>query len=275
MTTKRTVLLSLALILLASTASAADLTPKAQVRASATADPWNSFYGFLQVGVGQTKGNAQTDSYAGTPDVTTINKYPVQKCYTHSQEEGPPIEKCYNERHKYVFVPQTTPGIPGSPGSYAEDNIIGILAGAGIGVNKRLYPNLAVGAEFDGVYSWMNSYINGNGGTIQHRVPYILSLTARALYLPTSMPDFGVYAKGGLAIVKQQTSITGLADASQTKVGWTVGGGVEKQIPSLGASARLETMFVKVPDQVVPFSGGVSTQKGDIWTIKAMLSKPL
>lgn len=251
------VLVLLSTIMLASAAGAADLVTKTQATIVASNNTWTGAYFFGQIGVGQTKGSAQNDAQSWT------DRYPVQKCY--SWEEGG--EKCYNKHNEYVTV---TTSLPAQSG---EDNVIGLLVGAGLGYNYRTGTNLALGIEADGVYSWMNGYINSTGGTIQHQVPYILSLTARAIFIPTALPNTGIYLKGGMALPELKTSINGVS-ATQTKLGYTIGSGLEWQLPSMGVSVRTEAMYVKVPDQTVAFAGGSSTLKGDIWTAKAILSKP-
>lgn len=248
----KTVLLSLSALLLASTTQAADISTKAPIRAASQAqiDRWTGPYGYFQIGVGQTKGRTETDTFS--------ERIPVQKCYSHEEKE-----RCYNVHHQFVTFTY--------PGGIAEDNVIGLLLGAGLGYNKRVSEGVVLGAEVDGVYSLMNGYINLPGGNIRHQVPYIFSLTGRAMYLATE--NTGLYLKGGLAVAQLRTTINN-ADTSQTKAGWTLGGGWEQQLPNLGLTSRLEGMYVKVTDQTVPFSGGVSNLDGNIWTAKAILSKP-
>ena len=258
---RRLIVLEVLLVLLAILtlwpAQAADVPVKAAApsdRVSYTPTPWNGFFWGLAIGVGQTKGSASTDATA--PETFRL---PVERCYGGV---------CHNSRNQFVDLT-----VPGTPAGYAEDNIVGLLFGGVVGVNKRLNQNFSVGLEAEGFYSLMRGNINAAGGQITHSVPWIFDVAGKVTYIPTSAPNVGLMAKAGLAVLEQKTAIAGLTTNSATKVGLIVGAGPEFVLGD-GSMIRIEGDWIHVSDKTDLFPGGQTTQKGDIGLVKAIWSRP-
>jgi outer membrane immunogenic protein len=105
----------------------------------------------------------------------------------------------------------------GLVGGYGWGTTPGWLGGAFVGYNLQTNQNLVVGIEGDVTYSSRNGYSNGYdvhndwNGTIRGRLGY-------------AVDRFMIYGTGGLAVGNVQSST---ASESATKVGWTLGAGIE------------------------------------------------
>jgi outer membrane immunogenic protein len=142
----------------------------------------------------------------------------------------------------------------------------GVIAGGEIGYNWQISPNFVAGLETD--ISWNDlkqtvavtqtlpvppfavpaAFVH----SINQKQDWLGTLRARLGFLFT--PNALIYATGGLAYgeVKSNTSVsfpppgggdTYLGAASSTRVGWTVGGGLEYAVGG-GWSAKFEYLFV-------------------------------
>lgn len=208
------------------------------------------FYVLGQIGVGQAKGNLNTDatSIDGTGSF----------CKWYG-EEG-----CYKSK---TFTTSTA-----IPAGYAQDNVIGLLFGAGVGYNWQ-QNNWVLGVEADAAGSLMRGYINNNFGNVEHRIPFLANVTGRVMYLVT--PQLGVFVKGGLALAQFNTDVAGLGSASNFKAGWTVGTGLETKIPGTVLFARIEADYARFADQTLALPGLVTTLKGDVWVGKVAIGRGL
>jgi len=132
----------------------------------------------------------------------------------------------------------------------------GFIGGGQIGINFQWNPTFVFGAELDaqGVWSGNNNNNNNFGavvltspfapgfpvtvsGGFSHRLEYLGTARARAGFLAT--PAFLIYVTGGAAIggTRTQGFLTGSdprdtpgfssINGTQTRVGWTGGGGIE------------------------------------------------
>ena len=88
----------------------------------------------------------------------------------------------------------------------------------------------AVGVSCEAKNNWL--------GTARGRIGYAFDR-----YLP--------YITGGLAVGDVKTSATGLGSSSQTKAGWTLGGGVEAAIAGPW-SAKVEYLYVDLKNASAP-----------------------
>ena len=101
----------------------------------------------------------------------------------------------------------------------------------------------ACGARTCGVEnSWL--------GTVRGRLGYAID-------------RFMPYLTGGLAVGEVKATATGLAGASNTQTGWTVGGGVEFAFGTPW-TAKLEYLFVDLGDFTCGASCGVTAGTGDV-----------
>jgi outer membrane immunogenic protein len=135
-----------------------------------------------------------------------------------------------------------------SPGSFVGTHIQGGLAGGQLGCDYQFAPNWVVGIE--GAGSWANvkgssdPFFNGKA-VFNAETKWIASATARIGY---TWDHWLVYAKGGVAWVGDQYSISGKFfgpfnyQASESRPGWTIGGGIEWEFAQ-NWSAKLEYAY--------------------------------
>jgi outer membrane immunogenic protein len=81
--------------------------------------------------------------------------------------------------------------------------------------------------------------------------------------LGVAIDRFMPYITGGLAYGSVDASATGLAGASSTQAGWTLGGGVEFGLPAPW-SAKLEYLYVDLGDFSCGAACGVTAGSGDV-----------
>jgi outer membrane immunogenic protein len=137
----------------------------------------------------------------------------------------------------------------------------GFIGGGQIGYNWQLSPMWLAGleADFSGADISGSNSVAGNFGRVMNaneRLDWVGTLRGRVGFLPSS--TFLVYATGGLAYgqAKLSTFLTRTnlggcpspnqceaGSVSDTKVGWTIGGGVEWAF-ALNWSVRAEYLFV-------------------------------
>lgn len=137
----------------------------------------------------------------------------------------------------------------------------GFLGGGQIGINYQWNSSFVVGGELDGQGVWANNNNNNNvaivtlpntapgfgafpvtaAGGLRQRLEYIVTARLRAGFLAT--PSLLIYGTGGAAFGGVRTTAfvntafptdatvtagpTAFTDGSQTRVGWTAGGGLE------------------------------------------------
>src|SRR5213075_335042 len=127
--------------------------------------------------------------------------------------------------------PGTVP--PGFSVPSVTGNTSGVLGGGQVGCNYQFAPNWVIGIEGDGeaadIKGDATATVLGITGTAHARTDWIASVTGRLGY---TWDRWMLYAKGGAAWAgdKYSADIPIFAEhilASQTRAGWTVGGGVE------------------------------------------------
>lgn len=256
-------ILSTAIIALnAITAHAADIPVKATAKATASVSNWDGGYIGGYLGAQQGKSNTGVDGW-------TDKNYVQKEC----KYDGPVLEiakgfgdYCGNSWGPKQYTTTTYPA------ASASGNVIGVTFGAYGGYNKQLTQIIVAGLELDGGWSGARDYVQVYAVSASHKMPWNANLTARLGVLVT--PDTLLYAKGGLAIQNQKSTLvgpSGSASADQTKAGWTAGAGIEHKITQR-LSARVEGLFTKVSDQTIVIPGASSTLNGGSWNAKAGLA---
>lgn len=128
---------------------------------------------------------------------------------------------------------------PFASGSF---NTSGGLVGGTIGYNWQ-FGQVVAGLEGD--IDWSNIRGSSVCGTAiitscETRIDWLGTARGRLGY---AFDRFMPYITGGLAVGEIKTSITGIGGANDTKVGWTVGGGIEAAIAGPW-TAKLEYLYV-------------------------------
>ncbi len=115
----------------------------------------------------------------------------------------------------------------------------GWLVGGTLGYNYQMGPAV-LGIEGDIDYSDISGSAPCAGTTCETRNNWLSTVRGRLGY---SFGQFMPYVTGGLAVGDIKSSIAGIGSATETKAGWTVGGGVEAHI-SGPWTAKLEYLYV-------------------------------
>jgi len=146
-------------------------------------------------------------------------------------------------------------GTPG-PGSF---DVSGGLVGGTLGYNWQI-GQAVFGLETD--LNW--SGIDGTAacGALTCGVSNNWLGTARGR-LGYAIDRVMPYVTGGLAFGEVEATATGLAGASSTQTGWTVGGGLEFALAAPW-TAKLEYLYVDLGDFNCGASCGVATGSGDV-----------
>jgi outer membrane immunogenic protein len=118
-------------------------------------------------------------------------------------------------------------------------NTSGGLVGGTLGYNYQT-GNIVLGAEGDIDWSDIHGSAACAGTSCETRNNWLGTARGRLGY---TFGNFMPYVTGGLAVGDINTSIAGVGDASQTKAGWTAGGGIEAHI-SGPWSAKVEYLHV-------------------------------
>jgi outer membrane immunogenic protein len=119
----------------------------------------------------------------------------------------------------------------------------GWLLGGTLGYNWQA-GNSVLGLEGD--WSWSN--LEGSsaaGGGISTELSWLATGRVRAGY---AVDNYLFYVTGGAAWGKIEAANTGLGSGSDTRLGWTVGGGVETML-SQNWTAKLEYLYVDLGDK--------------------------
>ena len=171
------------------------------------------------------------------------------------------------------FVPFTDPALPGSvfvlPGNNSASNSGGVVGGGQLGFDYQFGSSIVIGAETDfqgtsidsgdrnPVTALASPFVPGSvliplssGNNVGLNLPWFGTVRGRAGFLIT--PSLLIYGTGGFAYGEVQGNLTGF---SNTRTGWTAGGGVEWLfLPDW--SAKAEYLFVDLS------SGGTSSTFG-------------
>jgi outer membrane immunogenic protein len=149
-----------------------------------------------------------------------------------------------------------------APGVSVSGDTSGFLGGGQVGCNYQLAPNWVIGIEGDGsaadIKGDVTDTVSGITGTAHARTDWIASATGR---LGWAWDRWLIFAKGGAAWAgdKYSADIPTLfehLDASETRSGWTVGGGVEWAF-WYNWSAKLEYDFYDFGTRSVTFTGTI------------------
>jgi outer membrane immunogenic protein len=158
--------------------------------------------------------------------------------------------------HKTVSAPTLAPGIS------VSGNTSGFLGGGQVGCDYQFAPNWVVGIEGAGSAGDINGDINatifGVNGTGHARSDWLASATGR---LGWGWDRWLFYAKGGVAWVGDKYSadvplFLEHLEASETRTGWTIGGGVEWAFWNAW-SAKLEYDYYDFGTRTLSFSGTI------------------
>ena len=142
-----------------------------------------------------------------------------------------------------------------------HDDVSGILGGGQIGCDYQFAPNWVVGIEGSGSASGISGGVTdpfGGGKSLHARTDWLASVTARVGW---AWDRWLIYAKGGVAWAGDKyhafdanECCGGYAfDASETRTGWTAGGGVAWAFAP-NWSAFLEYDFYGLGGRNVAFS---------------------
>lgn len=152
-------------------------------------------------------------------------------------------------------------------GSGADVRADGGLIQGAVGYNYQLMQNWVLGVEFDYGLARLHGATVVGGAQLTRDITSMGSLTGRVGYLVNQQTL--VYAKGGWAFARSEAAVTGVGSCgsgvvcpsggtSDTKNGWTVGGGFESKIGPKW-SWRAEAMYAKFGDDNFPVGGSITT----------------
>jgi outer membrane immunogenic protein len=143
---------------------------------------------------------------------------------------------------------------PFTGGTNTFNSGVGFLGGGQIGANYQLNV-LVLGVEGD--FSWTGlkgSAADSIGDTINTNTNWTSTVTGR---VGAAFDRLFVYGKGGLALARDQSSLTDLggnsAGTTFMRTGWTVGAGLEYGI-SKNWSAKIEYDYLNFGSQTLNFS---------------------
>lgn len=149
-----------------------------------------------------------------------------------------------------------------APGISETGDTSGVIGGGQVGCNYQFAPNWVIGIEGDGEAADINgdltATILGVTGTAHARTDWLASVTGR---LGWTWDRWMLYAKGGAAWAGDKYSadvplFVEHIDASETRPGWTVGGGVEWAFWQ-NWSAKVEYDFYDFGTRDVTFTGTI------------------
>ena len=139
-------------------------------------------------------------------------------------------EGFYMGLHAGANWQQATTGTTYDAPLTTSTNATGFIGGAQLGYNWQ-HGNFVYGVEADG--SWLtgkgSTQLTSKGKGISNRIKWLATFRGRA---GLALGDTMVYATGGLAVggvenIAIMCAAGCLKSESKTKVGWTIGGGVE------------------------------------------------
>lgn len=127
----------------------------------------------------------------------------------------------------------------------------GVAGGVLGGYNYQFYNNFVLGVEADFSLSDIEETSTSPlGASFRTKSDWNSNVRARAGW---AFDRFMVYGAGGLAIADFEASIPGASDDT-TKVGWTVGGGVEGLVTE-NITARVEYLYQDFGDESFTLGG--------------------
>lgn len=133
-------------------------------------------------------------------------------------------------------------------------DVSGGLVGGTVGYNWQTGPAV-FGLEGDIDWAHISgSSACGIGISCDARNDWLGTFRGRLGY---AFGRFMPYVTGGLAVGDVKTSITGFGDSTQTKAGWTVGGGLEANLTGPW-SAKIEYLYVDLGHADNPLPGSDS-----------------
>lgn len=147
---------------------------------------------------------------------------------------------------------------------------IGGVFGGHVGYNIQLGA-VVTGLEVDGGWAGIDGGHSTNGIQATSKLGWLSSTRGRIGY---AFDNWLVYATGGLAFAGLEASATGAgatATASDTLVGYAVGGGIEMKL-SEQFSARLEALHYGFGDTTVALPQGALKVDADVTTVRAGVS---
>lgn len=117
----------------------------------------------------------------------------------------------------------------------------GVVGGVYGGFNYQFHPNVVIGAEADFTFTDLDGdgAIPGAGARVKQQANWLSTVRARAGY---AYDRFLAYGTGGVAFADLETSAPGGSE-SNTRTGWTVGGGLEAAITD-NIVGRVEYQYV-------------------------------
>ena len=134
---------------------------------------------------------------------------------------------------------ESTYDFAGAGAGSTDVSVSGVLAGGTIGANYQM-GSTVLGIEGD--LDWSN--IRGSAacpaGTCETRNRWLSTVRGRLGY---AFDRFLPYVTGGAAFGDVRATAPGVGSASDTRVGWTVGGGLEYALAN-NWSAKLEYLYV-------------------------------
>jgi outer membrane immunogenic protein len=136
---------------------------------------------------------------------------------------------------------------PLSTGSF---DLRGGLVGGTLGYNWQMNA-LVLGLEGDLDWANISGSVACAPGVCETRNNWLGTFRGRLGY---AMGRFMPYVTGGLAVGGVKTSVTGFADSSTTRTGWTVGGGLEYAV-SGPWSIKVEYDYVDLGRASAPVAG--------------------
>jgi len=157
---------------------------------------------------------------------------------------------------KTATAPELAPGIS------VSGDTSGFLSGGQVGCDYQFTPNWVAGIEGDGSAADINGDLTQNvlgiTGSAHARTDWIASVTGR---LGWAWERWLIYAKGGAAWAGDKYSadiplFDEHLDTSETRTGWTVGGGIEWAFWN-NWSAKLEYDFYDFGTRNVTFTGTI------------------
>jgi outer membrane immunogenic protein len=207
-------------------------------------------------------------------------------CYLGGHIGGSFVDKKFGG----PFVDNAVPSTFGAPTSFAisdpsEDlNSTGLLGGGQVGCNFQFAGSWVIGFEADasganqqggGASSLitegavLNGTVVSSNGTASSRTDFIATATGRLGYTFGRLGEGMVYAKGGAAWARDRYQFNGQVltspsfvtpfnfGASETRVGWTVGAGVEWAVWE-NWSVKLEYDYLDFGSRTVTFNDPLS-----------------
>lgn len=239
-----------ALAAFAGSAAAADLPVKAPPPAAIVAYSWSGFY--AGGNAGWSWGRATTDQTDSTSTTT------VQRCFRDANSGeitgGQAVGICG------AVFPITTGPVTTTAATSARANVDGFVGGVQAGYNYQFNRNWLAGIEADFQYSDQKGDATecsvtgcpaGSAfGSASHRLRWFGTLRGRLGWLPSDR--ILLYVTGGGAYGQIDSDyVSGIngttllaASNNQSRLGWTVGGGVEGAVGDSGWTLKVEYLYI-------------------------------